>query len=70
MGIFDRFLGRKAAAPRQTDRYRSVSKEPLVSDEQLATNRSLMEAQMAASRERRERATTAGDPPPATSKDS
>jgi hypothetical protein len=53
MGILDRLLRRNKDLS-QTDRYRKVSNEPTVSQEQQDTSRRLMEEQMTDSRERRE----------------
>ena len=54
VGILNRLLGRKNQDLSQTDRYRKVSSDPLVSDEQKAANRATMEAQMDEARARRD----------------
>jgi hypothetical protein len=56
VGILGRLLGRKTEDLSQTERYRRVSADPIVSDEQKAASRATMEAQMAESRSRREAA--------------
>lgn len=64
MGLLDRIFRRNKAEPEPSDldrRFRTAAAEPSVSTEQQATNRDVMESQMADSRAKRDAEEAARD---------